>query len=181
MKWLDSTRMPYGFITMGNNVGFFHVKNVHGGVDYTPKPGDEISFIYDDYDKGAMDVQVFPTLSNFPSTPDFPTREVESHPSDESWETESCETPTTSIINYDIEDNTKRDVGIINFINLFDPSSTLGPIWGEGLKFPHLFFNITNRHRELGLKKGDRVTYIFQPDNGDPFAEIIDVRLFDNG
>ncbi len=38
-----------------------------------------------------MDVQVLPTLSNFPSTPDIPTREVESHPRDESWETVDSE------------------------------------------------------------------------------------------
>ncbi len=70
VKWVNSTTMPYGFLTMGNNVGFFHVKNVHDGEDYTPKPGDEVSFLYDDYDEGAMDVQVLPTLSNFPLTPD---------------------------------------------------------------------------------------------------------------
>ncbi len=104
VKWLDSTRMPYGFITMGNNVGFFHVKNVHGGEDYTPKPGDEVSFIYDEYEKGAMDVQVLPTLSNLPETPDIPTREVESHSRDESWETVDSENeePASSRPRFDL-------------------------------------------------------------------------------
>ncbi len=91
MKWLDSTRMSYGFITLGNNIGFFHVKYVRGGEGYTLKPGEEVSFIYDDYDQGAMDVQFLPTVTDFPSTPDIPTREVESHLRDESWETVDSE------------------------------------------------------------------------------------------
>ncbi len=90
-----------------------------------------------------MDVQVFPTLSNFPSTPDIPSQEsIESHPSDESWETESCETPTTSIINYDIEENTKRDEGTIG--SFFDPSERYGYIFADvcpaGRRIPLLVF-----------------------------------------
>ncbi len=88
MKWFDSTRMSYGFITMDNKVVFFHVKNVHSGEDHTLKPaGDEVSFILDEYDKGVIDVQFLPTLSDFQSTSDISICEVESHPGDESWET----------------------------------------------------------------------------------------------
>ncbi len=78
--------MLCGFIIMGNNVVFFQVKNVRGGEGHTLKPGDEVSFIYDDYDQGAMDVKFLPTLSDFQSTPDIPTCEVESHSRDESWD-----------------------------------------------------------------------------------------------
>ncbi len=53
---------------MGNNVFFFHVKNVHTGEDHTLKPGDEVTFIHDEYDKGVIDIQFFPTLFEFPST-----------------------------------------------------------------------------------------------------------------
>ncbi len=153
VKWLDPTIMPYGFITMDNNIGFFHVKNVHGGVDYIPKPGDEISFFYDEYEKGAMDVKVLPTLSNFPSTPDIPTQ-MEFHPSDDSWETDSCEAPTTSKINNDIEDK-KRDVGtVFGFMKGIVPDSDPSK---------PLFFKQTDLHREFGLKRGDRVSYLFLP------------------
>ncbi len=79
--------MSYGFITMDNKVVLFHVNNVRKGEDYTLKPGDEVSFILDEYDKGVIDVKFLPTLSVFPSTSDFPICEVESYPRDESWET----------------------------------------------------------------------------------------------
>ncbi len=68
MKWLHSTRLSYGFIIIGNKVVFFHINNVHGGEDHTLKTGDEATFIYDDYEKGAINVQFLPTLSDFPST-----------------------------------------------------------------------------------------------------------------
>ncbi len=66
---------------------FFHIKNVRGGVDHVLKPGDEVSFIIDEYDKGVIDVQFLPTPSDFQSTSDIPICKVESHPGDESWET----------------------------------------------------------------------------------------------
>ncbi len=68
VKWFDSTWMSYGFIIMGNKVVSFHVNNARSGEDHTQKPGDEVTFIYDDYEKGAIDVQFLPTLSDFPST-----------------------------------------------------------------------------------------------------------------
>ncbi|MCP3663718.1 MAG: cold shock domain-containing protein [Gammaproteobacteria bacterium] len=91
MKWFDSSKMSYGFITMDGKVVLFHVNNVRKGEDYAFKPGDEVTFILDEYDKGVIDVKFLPTLSVFPSTSDFPTGEVESHPRDESWETVDSE------------------------------------------------------------------------------------------
>ncbi len=87
VKWYDPIRMPYGFITTDNNVVFFHVKNIRSGEEHAFKPGDEVTFILDEYDKGVFDVKFLPTLSDFPSISDFRTYEVESHPGDESWET----------------------------------------------------------------------------------------------
>ncbi len=78
VKWFDSTRMRYGFITMDNKDVFFHVNNVRIGKDYTLKQGDEVSFILDEYDKGVIDVQLLPTLSVFPSTSET-VAQVESH------------------------------------------------------------------------------------------------------
>ncbi len=52
----------------GDKVVFFHVNNVHSGRDHTIKTGDEVTFIYDEYDKGAIDVQFLPTLSDFHTT-----------------------------------------------------------------------------------------------------------------
>ncbi len=72
---------------MDNKVVFFHIKNVRTGEDHALKPGDEVTFIPDEYDKEVIDVKFLPTLSDFPSTSDFLTYEVESHPGDESWET----------------------------------------------------------------------------------------------
>ncbi len=60
--------MCYGFITMNNKDVFFHVDNVRIGKDYSLKQGDEVSFILDEYDRGVIDVQLFPTLSIFTST-----------------------------------------------------------------------------------------------------------------
>ncbi len=72
---------------MDNKVVFFHINNVRNGEDYALKPGDEVTFILDEYDKGVIDVKFLPTLSVFPSTSDFSKGELESHPRDESWET----------------------------------------------------------------------------------------------
>ncbi len=87
VKWYDPTRMSYGFINMDNKMVFFHVKNVRSGEDHALKPGDDVTFIFDEYDEGVIDVKLLPALSVFPSTSDFPKCEVESHPRDESWET----------------------------------------------------------------------------------------------
>ncbi len=87
VKWYDPTKMSYGFITMNSKDVFFHVKSVRGGVDHLLKPGDEVSFIIDEYDKGAIDVQFLPTLSDCQSSSDIPIYEMESRPGDESWET----------------------------------------------------------------------------------------------
>ncbi len=87
VKWFDSSRMSYGFITMDSKVVFFHVNNIRKGENYVLIPGEEVTFILHDYDKGAIDVKFLPTLSVFPSISDFPKGEVESHPGDESWET----------------------------------------------------------------------------------------------
>ncbi len=87
VKWYDPTRMSYGFINMDNKVVFFHVKNVRSGEDHALKPGDDVTFIFDEYDEGVIDVKPLPALSVFPSTSDFPKCEVESDPRDESWET----------------------------------------------------------------------------------------------
>ncbi len=186
--------MPYGFVTMGNNVGFFNVKNVHGGEDYTPKPGDEVSFIYDEYDKGAMDVQVLPALSNFQSTPDIPICEVESHSGDESWETvdsDSDNEEVDDIVQQDItrsekevtpccsintEDN-KTEKGTVSFFNLRGEGVIIPDNFSEFL----VFFNKSNLHseKELGLTIMDRVTFIFQPAS-DARNKAKDVRLIDN-
>ncbi len=84
MKWYDPTRMSYGFITMNGKDVFFHVTNVRSGMVDELKPGDEVSFIIDEYDKGVIDVQLLPTLSD---TLSVPTGEMESIPRDESWVT----------------------------------------------------------------------------------------------
>ncbi len=78
VKWYEPTRMSYGFITMNSKDVFFHVKNVRIGKDHALKPGDEVSFILDEYDKGVIDVQLLPTLSVFPSTSET-VAQVESH------------------------------------------------------------------------------------------------------
>ncbi len=87
VKWFDSSRMRYGFITMDNKDVFFHVDNVRIGKDHALKPGDEVSFILDEYNRGVIDVQFLPSLSDFQSTSYIPICEAESHPGDESWET----------------------------------------------------------------------------------------------
>ncbi len=78
VKWFDPNWMRYGFITMNNKDVFFHVDNVHIGKDYSLKQGDEVSFILDEYDKGVIDVQLFPTLSVFTSASEAVAR-VGSH------------------------------------------------------------------------------------------------------
>ncbi len=75
---------------MDNKVVFFHVKNIRSREDYTLKPGDEVSFILDEYDKGVIDVQLLPTLSVLPSTSET-VAQVVSYQSDESWETVDSE------------------------------------------------------------------------------------------
>ncbi len=199
VKWLDSTIMPYGFITMDGNVGFFHVMNVHGGVDYMPRPGDEISFFYDDYEKGAMDVRVLPTPTKFPCTPVILTREVEPHPSDDSWETDSCETPTTSKINNVIEDNGKieegkgREMGTVTSVKEYQ-GITLSPrqygfinpdtyIPGRDSGSLSLQFYKPYLHaKDSGIKKGDKVTYYysFSSTKFGPHHYANDIRVVDN-
>ncbi len=187
--------MPYGFVTMGNNVGFFHVKNVHGGEDYTPEPGDEVSFIYDEYDKGAMDVQVLPTSSNFQSTPDIPICEVESHLVDESWgtvdsdseneevddivqqEMTRSEKEVTPCCSTDTEDN-KREKGTVTLHSGGD-----GSICPDNFSGFLVYFN-KSTVQDLGLTTMDRVTFICQPDSDASsfhFKMAKDVRLIDNG
>ncbi len=57
VKWFDSSKMSYGFITMDGKVVFFHVNNVRNEGNYAPKPGDEVTFILDEYDRGVIDVK----------------------------------------------------------------------------------------------------------------------------
>ncbi len=141
VKWFDSSRMSYGFIKTGNSVVFFHVKNVHGGGEHALKPGDEVSFIYDDYDQGAMDVQFLPIVSDFPTTSITPTREMESTTRDESWETVDSENEELSVpsrVSTDIRGTVKsydrdRECGYITL----DGSHECVPFWadpGSGLK-----------------------------------------------
>ncbi|MCP3668112.1 MAG: cold shock domain-containing protein [Gammaproteobacteria bacterium] len=69
VKWLDSSKMSYGFITMDGKVVFFQVNNVRKGEDYALKPGDEVTFILDEYNKGVIDVKYLPTLRPFSHRP----------------------------------------------------------------------------------------------------------------
>ncbi len=97
VKWFDPSMMSYGFIKTDINVVFFHVKNVHGGGEHALKPGDEVSFIDDDYDRGAMDVQFLPTVSDLSTTSIIPAREMETTSRDESWETVDSENEEISV------------------------------------------------------------------------------------
>ncbi len=110
MKWYDPIRMPYGFITMDNKVVFFHIKNVRTGEDHALKPGDEVTFIPDEYDKGVIDVKFLPTLSDFPSTSNFLAYEVESHLGDEPWETVDSDSENEELD--DVAQKTRQDMKI---------------------------------------------------------------------
>ncbi len=109
VKWYDPTRMSYGFITMHNKDVFFNIKNVRGGVDHVLQPGDEVSFLIDEYDKGVIDVQFLPTPSDFQSTSDVPMCEVESRQGDESWETVGFNSENEELVE-DEEDTKLRNI-----------------------------------------------------------------------
>ncbi len=92
-----------------------------------------------------------------------------------SYETQSYEIPTTSRSNYNIEYK-NRDVGTVT-----DLMPEVGSLVSDSCpdrSETHLFM-VTDRHKKLGLKKGDKVSYIFRP-NIDWF-DAIDVEWFDNG
>ncbi len=57
VKWFDTSKMSYGFITMDDKVVFFHANNVHKERNYTPSPGDRVTFFLDEYDRGAIDIK----------------------------------------------------------------------------------------------------------------------------
>ncbi len=80
----------------------------------------------------------------------------------------------------DTVDNRKRHVGSVDIL---DPSKSYGSLF-HSVGPDHrrrILFNKTDLHREIGLKVGDRVTYIFQPNNEYDQAKARDVRLIDNG
>ncbi len=89
----------------------------------------------------------------------------------------SCEIPTTSKINNDIDDE-KRDVGTVDGF-AFGFGTLVSDSCPDRSK-THLFL-LTDLHKKIGLKEGDKVTYIFRPSNAVGPCDVTDVQWFDNG